>query len=115
MWLGKINLQDYAEPVGRWFDRCVNGVYVREIEEMHPMRIKAALIAWVGHYRNSKAACGPEPYVYTYLFRYDLALKPDAKKIVLKRNSRARLFAATVSKGLSSSGFKFDLEKFANR
>jgi alpha-mannosidase len=69
---------------------------VLEYTGMKPGYIKRAPVAWFASHRHSADGAN-EPYVYSYLFAYSIALPADARTLSLPDNSKIRILAVTVS------------------
>lgn len=108
-----LRVADYAEPLGRWDTRIVDGRYVNRVEEMIPARIKNHRVAWTGTHRHSRASNADEPYVYTYLFHHVLELPEGLGEFTLPYEPRLRVFAATVSSGGPADFLWLGVDRFA--
>lgn len=90
----EINLQDYAEPIGRWNSRMSDGEMVDSPESICPAYINRLPVAWYGSHRHT-AECENDIYRFSYLFLIDLAIPERAKTVTLPNNDRIRVMAAT--------------------
>lgn len=109
----RLTVQDYAEPLGRWDTRVVDGLYVNRVDEMLPAYIKEGRVAWVGTHRHARGSNVDEPYVYTYLFHHVLAVPAGIREWRLPQAPRVRLFAATLSRGGPAEVLWLGVKRFA--
>ena len=112
-----LNIQEWTGFVGQWDDRIwrtteqqINppagapaGTPPRirtnpygEMIGLRPGFIKRADIGWFSSQRRTPDGA-PEPYAYSYLFAYQVALPPGARSITLPDNDRIRILAITVA------------------
>ena len=59
--------------------------------------IKTATLAWYASHHHTPDGLN-EPYRYSYLFAYSMALPPHAKSLVLPRNNNIRILAVSVAR-----------------
>ncbi|MFZ5979036.1 MAG: glycoside hydrolase family 38 C-terminal domain-containing protein [Candidatus Zixiibacteriota bacterium] len=90
-----VNLQDYADPVGQWNNRMLDGAMVESPELISPTYINRMPVAWYGSHRHTPE-CENDIYRFTYLYLIDLNLSGKAEKLVLPVNDRIRIMAATL-------------------
>jgi alpha-mannosidase len=111
----ELTIQDWGGFIGQWDDRTWREKKeqlpprpdlpgdeaprfrtVPEFTGLKPGFIKRAPVAWFASHRHT-AEGRNEPYAYSYLFAYSIALPADARTLTLPNNSRIRILAATVS------------------
>ncbi len=97
----ELKVQDYTAYIGQWDSRIVNGEVVNNVFQVAPAFIKRDPVAWVGTHRHS-AGEGNEAYVFTYLFRYELELPPNARTLTLPDNANIRVFAVSAAKNFNA-------------
>ena len=92
----RIVIQDYSEHIGQWDSRVVGGIAVDDVGKIAPGYIKRDHVAWVATHRHDSEG-GNIPYVYTYLFKYDVPIPAGAKTIKLPDDGRIRIFAVSAA------------------
>lgn len=90
-----IDLQDYAEPIGRWNSRMSDGEIVEEPDRIAPAYINRLPVAWYASHRHTPD-CENDIYHMNYLFMIDLQIPQDAKELILPSNEQVRVMAATL-------------------
>ena len=90
-----VDLQDYAEPVGRWNSRLSDGELVETPELISPAYINRAPVAWYASHRHTPD-CENDIYRFTYLFLIDLKIPSGAKNLIMPANDQIRVMAATL-------------------
>ena len=88
-------LPDYAEKIGQWNNRLMNGVLVDKPEEIAAAWFNDRLVAWYGSHRHNPR-CENETYRFTYLFAVPLDIPAGAQKLILPTDSHVRVVAATL-------------------
>ena len=92
----ELSVADWTAPVGGWVRRRQwQGL---TLGRPRPPFLVRDPIAWVGGHRHDREV-RDEVYRPTLLFAYRLALPAGARTIVLPREPRIRVFAATVTTG----------------
>ncbi len=86
-------IQDYATPVGQWDNRLAGGGLSGNYAGLTPAYINRDPVAWVGTHRHTGGQ--NEAYRFTYLFCYRLPVPRAARNLVLPRDERIRILAAT--------------------
>ena len=89
-----ITVHDWAEPVGQWNNRLVAGELRHDPAAIAPAYEKRQPLAWVGTHRHN-ALGENEPYVFTHVYRYRLALPPGAGTLTLPDDPGVIVLAAT--------------------
>ncbi|CAN5439368.1 glycoside hydrolase family 38 C-terminal domain-containing protein [soil metagenome] len=97
-----IRFVDYAEPIGRWDTRVVNGSYVSAVDEMLPAYLERTPIGWVGTHRHDAVTDADEPYQMCCLFHHRIPLHAGAKSLQLPNDPRIRIVGVTVSKNIET-------------
>jgi alpha-mannosidase len=111
----ELTIQDWGGFIGQWDDRTWREKKeqlpprpdsfgdeaprfrtVPEFTGLKPGFIKRAPVAWFASHRHTADGAN-EPYAYSYLFAYSIALPADARTITLPDNDKIRILAATVS------------------
>jgi hypothetical protein len=90
-----LRLPDYAEKIGQWNNRLMNGVVVDKPEEIAPAWLNDFPVAWYGSHRHTDS-CANETYRFTYLFAQELKLPDDARTLTLPADRHVRVLAATM-------------------
>jgi alpha-mannosidase len=91
----ELTVQDFSGFVGQWDSRVVGGRVVG-IGQTAPAFIRRDPIAWIADHRHARDGKN-EPYVFCYLFKYRIDLAKGAKTLVLPKNDRLRILAATAA------------------
>ncbi|MEJ2721402.1 MAG: PA14 domain-containing protein, partial [bacterium] len=91
-----ISLQDYAERIGQWNNRMVNGRMAVDVSEMQPAWINQTPVAWVGTHRHT-ADGRNDAYKFTYAYAVPVELTPGARQLILPDNPRLKLLALSVT------------------
>src|SRR5262249_25465415 len=111
-----LNIQDWGGYIGQWDNRTWNrheeplplragapapppGTPPRtppapQFSGLPPGFIKRAPLAWFASHRHN-ADGSDEPYAYSYLFAYPIAIPANAKTLTLPENSKVRILAIT--------------------
>ncbi len=92
----KIAVHDFTGWVGQSDSLMVNG-WLYDAANMAPGFIHRDEIAWVGTHRHDAGTGGNEPYVFCYLFNYDIDLPAGATEVTLPNIERIRIMAMTVA------------------
>lgn len=90
-----VDLQDYADPIGQWYNRLSDGELVETPGRIAPAYINRMPVAWYGSHRHTPD-CKNDIYRFTYLFMVDLKISTGAKKLTLPANDHIRVMAATL-------------------
>jgi len=72
------------------------GMRLAKFAGLVPGFIKRDPVAWFASHRHT-AEGQNEPYVYSYLYAYELDVPPGASTLTLPKNERIRILAATVA------------------
>jgi len=88
-------LPDYAEKIGQWNNRLMNGVVVDKPEDIAPAWFNDYPVAWYGSHRHN-AKCENETYRFTCLFAVPVDVPEDARTLTLPADPHVRLLAATL-------------------
>jgi alpha-mannosidase len=110
-----LTIQDWGGFIGQWDNRnwnkkqepvpprpgapAVNPPRMRTILEYKGLTagfIKRAPVAWYASHHHTPDGAN-EPYAYSYLFAYSVALPANARSLTLPNNDRIRILAVTVS------------------
>jgi hypothetical protein len=103
----EVAIQGFTGNIGQWDSRLVDGAYQEQsffegkpVSALHitPSFIKTDKVAWVGTHRHETINGAMEPYIYTYLYKYELALDSEADQLTLPTNEKIRIFAVTMAK-----------------
>ena len=111
----ELTIQDWSGLIGQWDDRTWNQKQeqlsprpgappnapprvraVLEYTGLKPGFIKRAPVAWFASHRHTSAGAN-EPYVYSYLFAYSMAIPTGARTLTLPDNDKIRILAITVA------------------
>jgi alpha-mannosidase len=99
----QITVQDWGGYIGQWDNRLWSGVipaltynWTNKFAGLTPGYIKRDTVAWFCSHRHHPVS-GNEYYRFSYLFKYALDLPSGPTSTVLPRNSKIRVFAATVA------------------
>ncbi len=90
-----VNLQDYADPIGRWNSRLSDGELAESPDRISPAYINRMPVAWYASHRHT-SDCENDIYQFTYLFMIDLKIASGAKNLVLPVNDQIRVMAASL-------------------
>ncbi len=94
-WSARIGAASHRRAIGRVRYGSTRPAFLRDDR-----------IAWVGTHQHDRQG-GNRPYVFCYLFRYELPLPPggetDLAVLELPHEPRIRIFAASVARGLHGS------------
>jgi len=93
-----VTIHDWAEPVGQWDSRLVAGDFHEDPATIAPGYAKTQPLAWVGTHRHD-ALGQNQPYVFTNIYRYRLALPPGARTVTLPSDEHVIVLAATAVDG----------------
>ena len=110
-----LTIQDWGGFIGQWDNRnwnkkqepvpprpgapVVNPPRMRttlEYKGLTPGFIKPAPLAWFASHHHTADGAN-EPYAYSYLFAYSIALPANAHTLVLPNNDKIRILAVTVA------------------
>jgi alpha-mannosidase len=111
----ELTIQDWSGLIGQWDDRTWNQKQeqlpprpgappnapprvraVLEYTGLKPGFIKRAPVAWFASHRHTAEGAN-EPYAYSYLFAYSMAIPGGAHTLTLPDNDKIRILAITVS------------------
>ncbi len=95
-------IQDYAEPIGQWNNRLVGGRLAEERAGIAPGYVNREGVAWYGSHRHT-AKGENEAYRFTYLFLIEFPLQEENSKLILPKDNRIKVLAATVAPPLANS------------
>ena len=90
-----VGVQAFDGFIGQWTSRWDGSQPITDAAKFLAPFSKPAPVAWYGTHRHSPA--GDDPYSFTYLFRYDLAVPAGAKTLTLPDDPLVRVFAATLA------------------
>ena len=92
-----ISIAKWHGFMGQHYDRQfeVDGYTVYNVK---PPFVKDDNIAWFASHIHFAYPSANVPYEYSYIFKYEIDIDKDTKKIVLPDNSRIRVFAITLAK-----------------
>lgn len=90
-----VSLYHYAEPMGQWNNRMVNGQMVSDPAEILPSYINQSPVAWAGTHRHTPEGKN-DTYKFTYLYDVALDLAPGSTSFVLPNQPEIKLLAASV-------------------
>jgi alpha-mannosidase len=102
-----VAVQGYSGFIGQWDSRLQDGIYPGQASiegqsvaasQITPSFIKKDNVAWVGTYRHDTINGVVEPYIFTYLYKYELELDSKADQLTLPVNEKIRVFAVTMAK-----------------
>ncbi len=102
----RLAIQDGSEKIGQWCSRISNTYATSltridgkpaSLETMAHAYIKRDRIAWVGGHRHNTALNKDEAYVFSYLFKYRLDIKPGSRTLTLPDNKHLRILAITAA------------------
>lgn len=100
----ELSVQKWTGFIGQWdnrtWDREFGEVDHRcegHVTGIEPGYIKRDTIAWFATHRHSPKK-GNEAYLFSYLFKYAIALPPEAKALTLPDDPRIKIFALSLAK-----------------
>ncbi len=111
----ELTIQDWSGFIGQWDDRTWNNKQeqlpprpgapanapprIRAVIEYTGLKqgfIKRAPVAWFASHRHNAEGAN-EPYVYSYLFGYSIAIPAGVRSLTLPDNDKIRILAITAS------------------
>ncbi len=88
---------DLTAPVGKWYNRFVDGTYVNSIDECAKPYLNEVDIAHFVTHLHCKSSNSDLAYQYGYFFCESFSIESNVKEITLPKNSRIRVFALSLS------------------
>lgn len=95
----RLTIQDWSQWIGQWDNRVFKGPVeemsynvANRLDHIDPGYIKRAPVAWFCSHRHLPEG-KDEPYAFSYLFKYRLAVPPGAKVLSLPNNPKIQIAA----------------------
>ncbi len=95
-------IQNWTGFIGQHYNRefAKDGYTLTNVEEPFS---KKDNIAWYASHRHLSYPSKNESYEYAYMFKYEIELSKDVKKIQLPDNKKIKILALTVAKNIGDS------------
>jgi len=89
-----LGIQDWTGYIGQHYNRKLYFWQIKIYDLIDPF-LKRDNIAWYTSHRHTPS--GNDAYQYSYLFKYEISLPENAKKLVLPDNNNIKIFAVTLA------------------